>query len=74
MHFPSTSAKPVDIACTANADVLRRNLSLLLAAGAESSVEEIGRLALLHSTQRRFSRTHMNTVNMSVEVRCAAVQ
>uniref|UniRef100_A0A383V2Y3 Clp R domain-containing protein n=1 Tax=Tetradesmus obliquus TaxID=3088 RepID=A0A383V2Y3_TETOB len=34
---------------------------------AESSVEEIGRLALLHSTQRRFSRTHMNTVNMSLE-------
>jgi hypothetical protein len=45
----------------------------LLAAGAESSVEEVGRLALLHSTQRRFSRTHMNTVNMSVEVRCVVL-
>ncbi|KAF6261568.1 hypothetical protein COO60DRAFT_1625312 [Scenedesmus sp. NREL 46B-D3] len=38
-----------------------------LPGSADSSVEEIGRLALLHSTQRRFSRTHMNTVNMSTE-------
>jgi hypothetical protein len=44
-----------------------------LPAGAESSVEDIGRLALLHSTQRRFSRTHMNTVNMSLEVRCLSL-
>jgi hypothetical protein len=55
---------------SSNADAPRcaGHPSLLFPAVAESSVEEVGRLALLHSSQRRFSRTHMNTVNMSIEV------